>query len=319
MRILYKYVKPGPSDNPLPVELRTRSFIASDPRAFNDPFEVRPWFDQERHKYFTRGHEEFYRRVGIEHSLVADGSLADTSVEDVVGFGEELNKRFRDDLGERFRILCLSRNSTNILMWGHYTYSYRGAVVGIDVEDPAFPVGMRSDGFAIEYSHDRSRTRLPLAYYQFPPVEKRDIHGTILNDPNEQVISDAGLSIPFSVYLEQVEDARMRAITAKADSCRYEEEVRFIYELPAHSGQLRQTSGVSVVPLPVTSIKEIIVGFRASIPMVEQIVTEHEKGAFGEATLHYTTCHPHLFEVQCHESTPKYLLDYFKVILPSQS
>lgn len=47
MPLLYKYIPPKTEDGtPLPeVILRTLRLSVTDPRTFNDPFEVRPWFD----------------------------------------------------------------------------------------------------------------------------------------------------------------------------------------------------------------------------------------------------------------------------------
>ena len=64
MPLLYKYISPEnvPGGPPLPLlVLQTMSLIATDPRSFNDPFEVRPWFDQERHDYASRTQESFPR------------------------------------------------------------------------------------------------------------------------------------------------------------------------------------------------------------------------------------------------------------------
>ena len=299
--------------------LRTQSFLASDPRTFNDPFEVRPYFDQERHDYFAAGHEAFHGAVlGARDSLVKGRSMVGMPVENVVGFGDTLNRRFRDAIGQRFRVLCLSANRKSTIMWGHYTHTYRGAVIGVDVDNRDFLKGLRDEGFAMTYSQDRSVTKLPLAFYQFPPVELYDGRtGRVANDPMQPVAS-GGVTIFFYQYQQQLEDAYLRALSTKAEGWQYEQEVRFIYELPTHSDQLRQDGGLSLISIPSSAIKEIIVGFSASLPMVEQLVNLHRQGLFGDAQLHYTTCHPHLFEVQAHETDAKYLLDYFKIILPAK-
>jgi hypothetical protein len=319
VRILYKYLPPPTGDDPVPVVLRTQTFLASDPRTFNDPFEVRPYFDQERHDRFAAGHEAFHGAVlGHKHSLVEGKSMVGMQVENVVGFGDRLNRKFRDAIGKRFRVLALSANRKSTVMWGHYTRTYRGAVIGVDVDDPAFPKGLQTEGFAITYSHDRSITKLPLAFYQFPPIEQYDGRtGEVMNRPMEPVVS-GGVTIFFYQYQAQVEEAYLRALSAKAEEWRYEAEIRFIYELPTHSDQLRQDDALSLLTIPRTAIKEIIVGFNASIPMVERRVNLHGDGLLGDAQLYYTTCHPHLFEVQAHETDADYLLDYFRIILPAK-
>lgn len=319
MRILYKYLPPPTDDDPVPLVLRTQTFLASDPRTFNDPFEVRPYFDQERHDYFAQGHEAFHGAAsGAKNSLIKDQSMVGFPVENVVGYGDRLNRRFRDAIGERFRVLCLSGNPKSTIMWGHYTHTYQGAVIGIDVDDPAFGKGLRADGFSITYSLDRSVTKLPLAFYQFPPVEQYDgLTGKLVNAPTEPVVS-GGVTIFFYQYQQQLEEAYLRALSTKAEGWQYEEEVRFIYDLPTNSDQLRPNGNLALIPIPPSAIKEIIVGFNASIPMVERLVDLYSQGLFGEAKLHYTTCHPHRFEVQAQESDANYLLDYFRIILPAK-
>lgn len=317
VRILYKYLPPPTDSDPVPFVLRTQTFAASDPRSFNNPFEVRPYFDQERHDCYAVGHESFHGTVsGSKHSLVAGQSMVGMPVENVVGFGDTLNQRFREEIGKRFRVVCLSANPKSTLMWGHYTYIYRGAVIGVDVDDAEFRTGLRSEGFPITYSHDRSITKLPLAFYQFPPVEKYLLTGEVANAPMEPVVS-SGVTIFFYQYRQQVEEAYLRCLRTKAESWQYEEEVRFIYELPTHFDELHQDGDKLRLPIPKSAIKEIIIGFNASIPMVEGIARLHAQGSLGDAKLHYTTCHPYLFEVQAHETDAKYLLDYFKIILPS--
>jgi hypothetical protein len=293
--------------------------LAADPRTFNDPFEVRPYFDRERHGYFAAGHEGFYSGIlGTKDSLLKGQSMLGIPVENVVGFGDSLNRRFRDQIGKRFRVVCLSANRASTVMWGHYTQTYRGAVVGVDVDDPAFAKGLRAEGFEINYSHDRSVTKLPLAFYKFPPVEMYDgMTGKLISDPM-QIIESGGVTIFFYQYQQQLEEACLRALSTKADDWRYEKEVRFIYELPTHSNELLCGGDVAVVPIPRTAIKEVIVGFNATVPMVEQLADLHGRGEFGDAQLFYTTCHPNLFEVQAHETDASYLLDYFRIILPAK-
>lgn len=316
--LVYKYLSPPNDGNPVPYVLRDQCFLASDPRTFNDPFEVRPYFDQERHDYFAAGHEGFYRRaIGANHSLLKDRSMVGVPVENVVGFGDTLNGKFRNAIGDRFRVLCLCRIPRSPLMWAHYTNIYKGAVIGINPNDPAFFKGVKEEGFPITYSPDRSLTKLPMAFYRMPAVEKFDITGKLVNHPMEE-IENGAVRIFFYQYLDLLEDAYIRALSTKAEAWAYEAEVRFIYDLSKHTGQLRESQNRWFVPVPPSAIKEVIVGDNASVAMVEGIVALHGKGAYGDAKLLYTTCHPNRFEVQAHEATPEYLLAYFKVILPDK-
>jgi len=322
MPVLYKYVGPGGSaDNPaqLPPQFLNMSLLASDPRSFNDPFEVRPYFDQECHDHFARTHESMYERaLGLKHSLIAGRSMVGIPTENAVGFGEHLNKQFRDQLGKQFRILCLSRTRASVLMWGHYTHSYRGFAIGIDTDHVDFPKGLKLDGFDVQYSPDRSRTKLPLAFYQSPSVESYDLRGNIANLPDEPVISNGGLVIPFKEYRRQVEEAMLTALTSKAQDWKYEQEVRFIYDLPQHKRQLAANGGRHFARIPTAALKEIIVGFNATFAQVQELVALYRSGKIGNPQLFYTTCHPNLYEVQAHQATDNYLLDYFRIVLPDQ-
>jgi hypothetical protein len=321
MPLLYKYLAPGtgPKGEPLlPAPLRTMTLLASNPCSFNDPFEVRPCFDQERHDHFAQSHETFYSKLGIKHSLMGNRSMVGIPTENVVGFGERLNKRFRDELGKRFRVLCLSRTSSSVLMWGHYTSSHSGVVLGVDTDHPAFPKGLKPEGFDIQYCPERTRTKLPLAFYQGPSVEMYDPSGNIVNSPHQLVENDGGLLIPFREYRRRVEEATVTALTTKAEDWHYEREVRFIFELPRHHGQLVVKDGLSLVPIPPDALREIIVGFRAGARMVGELVRLFRNGKIGKPKLLYSTCHPNRYEVQAHEADDQYLLDYFESVLPNQ-
>jgi hypothetical protein len=314
--LLYKYLNPDGIK-----ALQTMTLLVSDPANFNDPFEVRPSFDQKRHDYFAKGHETFHARSGFGNSLLQGRSMVGVPVENVVGFGETIVKQFRDELSKRFRALCLCRDPHNTLMWGHYTKSpdrtsYSGLVLGIDVSSENFSTGIKADGFEITYPSDHSRPKLPLACYRFPPVESYDSSGNIANSPDELVESESGILIPFSEYRRQVDEAAIALLTTKAAEWAYEKEVRFLYELPKHKTQLRIENGRHFVPIPPAALREVIVGFRASPDLAEEVVRLFRAGLIGNPQLFYSGCHPNQYEVQKHEATPDYLLDYYKIILP---
>jgi len=310
--ILYKYLDPCGIK-----ALQTMMLHASDPASFNDPFEVRPAFDQERHDYFAKTHEAFHAQFGSKYSLLGNQSMVGMPTEDAVDFGEHLNLRFRRDLSRRFRVLCLSRDPANVLMWGHYTKSHQGLVIGIDTSVTRFPQGLYQGGQPINYLEDRSSTQLPVAYYKGTSVEKYDVFGNIVNNPNELVGIGSGLVIPFSEYHEQVEGVMKTALTTKARDWRYEEEVRFVYELPDHNNQLSKIDGRYFIQIPLDALREIIIGFRASANLAKGIVALFRENRIGNPKLFFGGCHPNRYEVQKHEAEPQYLIDYFTTVRPS--
>ena len=154
-------------------------------------------------------------------------------------------------------------------MWGHYTRSHAGVVLGLDTSVAGFPTGLKADGFDVDYTQDRSRTKLPLAFYRNPSVEEYDLFTRrIANRPDELVESEGGLFVPFSEYRRQVDAAGVTALTTKAEDWSYEQEVRFIYDLEQSSGQLVCENGHHLVPIPPEALREIIVGFRAKVELV---------------------------------------------------
>jgi len=322
MSLLYKYIEPDKDKNgtPKPIRiLQTMRLSASNPLSFNDPFEVRPWFDQTRHDHFAESHESFHKQVaGIEHSLTGSSSMVGFPTEHATDFGEELNKRFRDDLARKFRVVCLGRNSKSVLMWGHYARSHSGVVLGFDISVSGFPTGLKPAGFDIHYTQDRSQTKLPLAYYRSPWVEEYDLlTRKILNNPNKPVESDGRLFIPFSEYRRQVDAAGITALTTKAADWHYEQEVRFIYDLEQPDDKLVREDGRHFVPIPPGALREIVVGFRTDIEIVRDIVRLFRAGEIGKPKLFFAGCHPNLYEVQAHETNDKYLLEYFEIVRPS--
>ena len=313
MPLLYKYLDPDGI-----AALRTMTLFASDPTAFNDPFEVRPGFDQERHDYFAKTCEAFHGILGVKHSLLGSRSMVGIPTENAIGFGEQINERFRNELSERYRVLCLSRDFSSALMWGHYTrqrggLAHTGFVLGLDPSTPGFPTGIKPGGFQVEYPQNRRRVTLPLAYYQDPCVESYDLlNRRIMNSPNQQVQSGGGLFIPFSEYRRQVDAASLAILTTKDMDWAYEQETRFVYELPDHASQLRCEKNRQLVPVPAGALREVIIGFRATPKLAEEVVQLCQEGRLGEPMLFYSGCHPYQYQVQKHEADPAYLLSHYR-------
>ena len=284
--LLYKYLDPDGIQ-----ALRNMTLLASDPSSFNDPFEVRPAFDQERHDYYAKTHEAFYAEVGVEHSLLENSSMVGLPTENAVDFGDHINQRFIQELSERFRVLCLSRDPQNVLMWGHYTKSkqglaHSGLILGIDTSAVGFPSGMKTDGYGINYSPDHLRPKIPLAWYRGISVEEY-IQGNIVNNPNQPVQSDGGLVIPFSEYRRQVVVASIALLTTKSVDWAYEQEVRFIYDLQEHQNQLRVENKRCFVSLSSVALREVVFGYHTSYELVQEVVQLFKSGHLGNPQLLY--------------------------------
>jgi hypothetical protein len=308
MPLFYKYLAPSGLK-----ALQTMTLIASDPATFNDPFEVRPAVDQERHNYFAGSHESFH---GC-NSLLGNSSMVGIPVENATGFAEQINQRFRDALSKKYRVLCLSTDPHSVLMWAHYCGSHQGLVLGLDPSIGGFPTGINENGFAIDYPRDQARVKLPLPFYRGISVETYDIRGNISNDPNELVECGGGVCISFSQYRRLFDEASLNCLTTKASEWTYEKEVRHIYELVQHGSQLRQEEDRYFVPIPPAALREIILGWNATFNLADQVIQLLKQGRLGSPRLFYATCHPFRYEVQKHEAEPGYLLDWYRTIRPS--
>lgn len=311
MATVYKYA-------PDSTELCNLAFSASDPAKFNDPFEIRPFFDQARHDHFAKYHEAHYAKIGIPNSLIKGASMVGVPTEIAVGFGEQLNDQFRKELSKTFRVVCFSKSPTSALMWGHYAKSHSGIVIGIDPGIGGFSTGLRAEGFEINYVSSRAKIKLPLSYYSTPSIETYNLlSGEMANNPNELVESDGGIMIPFSEYRNQVEDVMLLAITNKSLDWIYEKEIRYIYRLPDHANQLKLHDARHFVKIPPESLREIILGSQTNVDVALSILELHREGKLGNPKFFQAACHPFLYEIQTHEAKPDYLMRLYTAIKAS--
>ena len=119
---LYKYVTSSTAKKILEGSIRF-----TQPGAFNDPFELLPQFNIPEGTEENIGQFSFCvvspRRKGLDRSHLPgdDRFRSDIQARNIVA-----------DLNSNLGILCLSRNSDSLLMWGHYAGEYSGAVIEFD-------------------------------------------------------------------------------------------------------------------------------------------------------------------------------------------
>ncbi|MFO1461673.1 MAG: hypothetical protein U1G08_19995 [Verrucomicrobiota bacterium] len=310
MAVLYKYL----SGESALKTLRSMSLLAGDPMSFNDPFEVRPVFDQARHDAFAQDHESQSKRrwpFSKQFSLLENRSMVGIPTENALDFGDGVHASFRDRLCKRYRVLCLSKTFESVLMWGHYAtcekLKHGGIVLGINTSAPEFPSGIRRDGFSINYTDQR--VGLPIAYYRGVSVELLDPYGNIANDPDEVVKCGGGIEISFREYWRLMEEAEISLLTTKAESWEYEEEVRFIYE-PRNDRAVRiDQEKRCFVPIHPGAVTEVIVGARTPEEIVKAICDAHKTEKLGAAKLYLAGFHPFLYKMIKQEVTSNYLLN----------
>ena len=123
----YKYL--GKVSSEIFLEKQTIRF--SQPKAFNDPFELQPEFyvedasfiegDERPCKFVIHGHQSVYEKY------LLNDRPTQTQLQKVDGKG------IFSQLSEHVGILCLTRAETlipaNFLMWAHYAESHQGLVI----------------------------------------------------------------------------------------------------------------------------------------------------------------------------------------------
>ncbi|MBE3673907.1 DUF2971 domain-containing protein [Pseudoalteromonas distincta] len=111
--------------------LKEQTIRLSQPKAFNDPFELQPEFhvtdvnfnegEERPCKFVIHGHESFFEKY-----IITEPSIA-TQLKKLNG--KEIFSQLNDQIG----ILCLTQADTiipsNFLMWSHYAESHQGLVI----------------------------------------------------------------------------------------------------------------------------------------------------------------------------------------------
>lgn len=124
MEKLYRYL--GGNDNSLLSYLKdifeNRRMWFSDPFQFNDPMELNCRIDYDRNYDLMEGSLlfEVMRNNGGELSEEVWSTLSDEVRR--IQFHSDLSSGLKD----LFRIICLSRNCNNNLMWSHYAKNHSG-------------------------------------------------------------------------------------------------------------------------------------------------------------------------------------------------
>jgi hypothetical protein len=179
--VLYKYLTPARID-----VLEHRRIRFTQPAAFNDPFEFRPYIESAASQEYIRDFLEqnfdamlkrqleeypiFSKLVPGEHALNLLGRLKSS----IPTLFEQLEPQYlprvstaiNSALNTNVGVLCLSEIRNSLLMWGHYTANHEGFVIGFDQNDSFFSVRRGPEdefGFLRQVKYSRNRPRVTLA------------------------------------------------------------------------------------------------------------------------------------------------------------
>lgn len=148
--ILYKYLHPTRLD-----VLENKEIRFTQPGDFNDPFEFRPCIQRAASEEEVRTYVENNFEKILEEDLAKYGALVPKAalkeillkqknkLPEIFQFLEpqmlqKISPLVDSLLNQHVGVLCLSEVRDSLLMWGHYTDSHKGFVVGFDSNHPFF-------------------------------------------------------------------------------------------------------------------------------------------------------------------------------------
>lgn len=314
--LLYKF---GSAKSALSI-LGSNSLWATDPMDFNDPFEILPAFDDERREVALASRDRF----GAITNSGNLGSLSQSVGEDFPGFGglnEECHGHFFPYVSERYRVICLNQDPSNILMWSHYGCSHKGIAIGFDVSKGGFPRGSFSQGLPVSYVPNREKLKLPIHGYYFKAL--REVESSDL--PNGWVWHN-GVSLPNTVLEQQYADAIIQILRHKHEAWAYESELRFVYDLHDlnRSGLKREKVSTKCKPdiekdvahFTDEAIQEIKLGCYCPPEEAKALFAMLSAGRFPHARLYMTELHHHEFKIRFRELHKNQLYNCYVSAIP---
>ncbi len=151
---LFKYLPPARADF-----FKTLRLRYSQPAAFNDPFEGKPfypglvpdeWMFQSYPSRFSKVLREQYDSMGEpfqnQVNFAAFSQLMEYARPEIYELFHQVDKSLvpavnammNDTFTEKMGALALSEVKDNLLMWGHYAESHKGFVIEFDADHPLF-------------------------------------------------------------------------------------------------------------------------------------------------------------------------------------
>jgi hypothetical protein len=259
-RLLYKYCDRRGID----VLDRLRLKV-TPPNRFNDPFEFTPQMGELSSEASLRYvlNEDAMR--AIYPKLVQSGrfagslatfrhevrrlspDLAKALVKTFPQIAEDFRRGFVDTISKTFGVICLSSVSDDILMWGHYTNSHTGMVIGFAREHDFW---RHSELQQVEYTKDRAI---------FDSSIERD-------DPKHQLQTKA-------------------IIRCKSSHWAYEQEWRQLHPLSTCIEESDGDNLNYYTSIPAALISRIILGCRFSMKDRTDVVTTLSRPEFAHVRL----------------------------------
>jgi hypothetical protein len=170
------------------------------PNEFNDPFEFMANIACSNPFKWAYGYFNEDRIRELHTSLLLEGRRSDSFPKFLKEFKanrrefingwiprvwptaiQETQKTVLDDISECLGVLCLSRNETSLLMWGHYCDSHRGMVIGFDDSNEIF----KSEWGLRRVNYEEKRVEFDIGAVR-SPEETRALNERIIFTKNRE-------------------------------------------------------------------------------------------------------------------------------------
>ncbi len=260
MKLLYKYLSAERVD-----VLESERVRFTQPAAFNDPFEARPFIEgvakgreldeavdraldaeintlwkrlppQDRRKLTL----DEYRELLDEHRPRLRTEMADRQPE----MGQELREQIYAEANRTLGVLSLTEHPDNLLMWSHYANSHEGIVLGLDASAP---------WFIDDRIHDSLRGLRKIDYRSLRPRATAN-----------------------SLTM-------MEVLFTKSLDWRYEDEWRAVRRIDDAFQVASDTEHpVCLVPLPSHIVREVILGARIGDGTRERVLAALARSGYSE-------------------------------------
>lgn len=235
--ILYKYLTADRVDVLLNCMVRY-----TQPKAFNDPFEVKPYVckiseDQIAYSMFeelvSKKLQEIYDKLPGEFRTNMPFAIFCTTVQEELGPKAKvlfhqliesntpmIRKMIDEEFNDRIGIFSLAEKRDNLLMWAHYAASYEGFVIGFDSEHPCFN---NKKGPNDEFCHLRRveyrETRVASPLIELSGIDTLFVKSTQWSYEQEwriiQPLQDADIinaNQPYTIYLFKFPASAIREV-----------------------------------------------------------------------------------------------------------
>ena len=168
-------------------------------------------------------------------------------------------EKYQNQINNKYGILSLTRNCTNLLIWSHYADEYKGVVIGLDMDHEFF----KNTNFVIPPSSGN------IIYSAIKPIDNiiQTTKYTVKENGKDLKIEIGSPDLESKVYQEFV-------FLYKSINWAYEEEVRIVIDYAKHHDIEVVKNNIKLLQIPKNAIKCLIFGDRFDRTEFEQIANK---------------------------------------------